>query len=192
MPATLLEPGLWNTRYNICYLFKVSDHLHKNIDQILTVSSSRGLPLCVEMGLLFVWSCRGHPSSSAALSLNHPALGELPATVLCAWLFLSVKGKSKIRLVLSHFIQEDANHNFDAYKMNEWETWINMGMPWERWVRSKSLVSNSYWLKGLIEASHSVGKKGTNTMWLGKSWMSVWGLNRGRPSAEENGMWPDQ
>lgn len=28
-------------------------------DQILTLTSSRGLPLCVEVGLLFAWTCAG-------------------------------------------------------------------------------------------------------------------------------------
>lgn len=104
-----------------------------NTDQILTLSSSRDLPLCGNGVVICValqsqraacgtQSTGTSPGSSGALPLNHPALGELPATVLCAWLFLSVKGKSKLLLVSCHFIQEDANQHFDAYKMNEWET----------------------------------------------------------------------
>lgn len=115
-----------------------------NTDQILTLSSSRGLPVCGDGAVVCVEpegqhaALRAQVPAPAALPLNHPALGELPATLLCAWLFLSVKGKSKIWLVLSHFIQDRADQRFDAYEMNEWETWINMGMPWECWGRSKS------------------------------------------------------
>lgn len=59
------------------------------------------------------------PGGSAALLLHHPALGELPATILCALLFSCVKGKSKILLISSHFFQGGTNQYFNAYGMND-------------------------------------------------------------------------